>query len=143
MRKNLKQYTLMTLFGLSLLSSCFSSTPFKSVDAKNFEKAIQRKNVVLLDVRTQDEFQTAHIPNSINIDVLSADFEQVAISRLPKEKTIAVYCRSGKRSKKACEILEENGYCHLLELNSGFNGWVDSGKATEPPIDNTENGNRI
>ena len=138
MRKNLKQYTLMTLFGLSLLSSCFSSTPFKSVDAKDFEKAIQRKNVVLLDVRTQDEFQTAHIPNSINIDVLSADFEQVAISQLPKEKTIAIYCRSGKRSKKACEILAQKGYSHLLELNSGFNGWVDSGKATEPPIDNTE-----
>lgn len=105
-------------------------------------KQYNKKNVVLLDVRTPDEFQTAHIPNSINIDVLSADFEQVAISRLPKEKTIAVYCRSGKRSKKACEILSKNGYSHLLELNSGFNGWVDSGKATEPPIDNTENGNR-
>lgn len=66
---------------------------------------------------------------AVNIDVTKDDFEARATSLLPKDKTIAVYCRSGRRSKKAAGILVENGY-KIIELNTGIKGWTDAGKET-------------
>ena len=62
------------------------------------------------------------LDNAINIDVLKDDFESKATATLPKDKTIAMYCRSGRRSKNAAKILTKNGYT-VVELNSGYNGW--------------------
>lgn len=61
-----------------------------------------------------------------NIDVLKDDFESRAVAALPKDKTIAVNCRSGKRSKNAARILVKNGFM-VIELDSGYNGWVSQG----------------
>ena len=49
---------------------------------------------------------------------------------MPHDKTIAVNCRSGKRSKKAAVILVRNGY-RVIELDKGYNAWLEAGK----PID--------
>lgn len=96
---------------------------YKSVSVQEFAHCIaDTANVIRLDVRTAEEYAAGHIENAINIDVLQDDFETKATSSLPKEKTIALYCRSGKRSKKAAEILVNNGYT-VLELSTGFNGW--------------------
>jgi rhodanese-related sulfurtransferase len=46
---------------------------------------------------------------------------------LPKDKSVALYCRSGNRSKRAAKILAENGY-DVVELATGYNGWVAAGK---------------
>lgn len=61
-----------------------------------------------------------------DIDVLKPDFEQKACEVLPKDKVIAVNCRSGKRSKKAAGILVRDGYV-VVELDKGYNAWVDEG----------------
>lgn len=102
---------------------------YKSVDVDAFEKAIADSSIVRLDVRTAEEYADGHIANTINIDVLKDDFEQKATSTLSKKHTIAVYCRSGRRSKNAAEILVKNGY-KVIELNSGFNGWTAANKPT-------------
>lgn len=78
-------------------------------------------------MRTSEEFAAGHIDRAINIDVLNPDFEQRATSTLPLSKTIAINCRSGKRSKRAAQILVRHGYC-VIELDSGFLGWVAAGK---------------
>lgn len=96
---------------------------FTSVSVEEFAKCIEGENVVILDVRTPTEFNAGHIENAINIDYYKNDFEEQAVSTLPKDKTIAIYCRSGNRSKKAGEILFNNGYT-VVELNSGINGWT-------------------
>ena len=59
--------------------------------------------------------------------VLKDDFESNALSILPVGKVLAVYCRSGRRSKKAAHILVKRGY-KVIELDQGYNGWVESGK---------------
>lgn len=51
---------------------------------------------------------------------------------LPKDKPVALYCRSGNRSKKAAGILAENGY-EVVELGTGYRGWVASGKKIDNP----------
>ena len=49
---------------------------------------------------------------------------------LPKDKPVALYCRSGNRSKNAARILAEKGY-QVLELGTGFRGWAAAGKEVE------------
>lgn len=95
---------------------------FRSVDAETFAQVIEDTTVVRLDVRTANEYTRGHIPNALLIDVTQADFMQKAEQLLPKDKTIALYCRSGRRSKKAAMQLAQHGY-QVVELNTGFNSW--------------------
>ena len=95
---------------------------FRSVDAETFAKVIEDTTVIRLDVRTQVEYAQGHIPEAMLIDVTQADFMQKAEQLLPKDKTIALYCRSGRRSKTAAQLLAKQGY-QVIELNTGFNSW--------------------
>lgn len=98
---------------------------FQSVSVEEFAKCItDTVNIVLVDVRTAEEFSEGHIEGATNIDVKRDDFEAISNAQLPKDKTIAVYCRSGRRSKTASEILVTNGF-KVVELDSGYNGWVN------------------
>ena len=98
------------------------ATDFRSVDAETFAKVIEDTTVVRLDVRTANEYAQGHIPNALLIDVTQADFMQKAEKLFPKDKTIALYCRSGRRSKNAAMQLAQHGY-QVVELNTGFNSW--------------------
>ena len=105
--------------------SCNAQNPdnaFKSVEVEEFAKVIADTAVIRLDVRTPEEYAEGHIDNAVNIDVQNDSFEKKAVSTLPKDKTIALYCRSGRRSKNAAKILSANGYT-VVELSSGYNGW--------------------
>lgn len=110
-----------------LVTACSSNEKhgFKSVAVQEFANIISdTTTVILVDVRTAEEYGSGHIENALNIDVKQDDFEKNAINMLPKDKTIAVYCRSGRRSKKAAEILSQNGY-NVIELDSGYTGWTN------------------
>lgn len=111
----------------NLLGCTAQQQNFESLDVEAFEKVISDTSVVRLDVRSIDEYASGHIAKAINIDVMKDDFMTKATSLLPKDKTIALYCRSGRRSKKAAGILVENGY-KVIELNSGISGWTNARK---------------
>lgn len=121
----LKQLFINLPMFLSSLFSCQSPEGCESVSAEAFAKIIVENDVVRLDVRTTEEFAEGHIEGSLNIDVLSSGFEQKALAALPKDKTIALYCRSGNRSKQAVRILARNGY-KVVELRSGILGWMSA-----------------
>ena len=103
---------------------------FKSLPVEEFVDVIVDPNVQRLDVRTLAEYTEGHVPGSLNIDVLDPQFVQMADSLLPKEKPVPLYCRSGRRSKKAAELLSQAGY-EVYELDSGFNGWQKAGQEVE------------
>ena len=111
----------------NLLGCTAQQEKFESLNVDAFEKVISDTSVVRLDVRSIDEYASGHIAKAINIDVMKDDFKTKATSLLPKDKTIALYCRSGRRSKKAAGILVENGY-KVIELNSGISGWINAQK---------------
>ena len=104
---------------------CFlgcKAADFRSVNADSFAQLIEDTTVLRLDVRTANEYAQGHIPGALLIDVTQADFMQKAEQLLPKDKTIALYCRSGRRSKTAAQLLAKQGY-QVIELNTGFNSW--------------------
>ena len=104
---------------------------FKTVDVTEFAKAVADTSYVVLDVRTPAELVEGHIPGThFNIDVLEDSYTEIALKTLPMGKPVALYCRSGNRSKNAARILAENGY-QVLELGTGFRGWVAADKPIE------------
>ena len=117
-----KLFTGVFLF-FSTLFSCQQKGEFKSLSVNDFESLIEASDVQRLDVRTLAEYSEGRIPASININVLDD-------STLQKDRPVAVYCRSGKRSKKAADILSERGY-QVFELDKGFNAWQQAGKTIE------------
>lgn len=98
-----------------------------SVGVDEFGRAIADSAVQLVDVRTAEEYSQGTIPGSVNIDVNSGNFGVTADSLLDKNRTVAIFCRSGRRSKKAAEILSLNGF-NVVELDKGYNSWVEAGK---------------
>ena len=95
-----------------------------SVTASVFADSIDNPGVQLVDVRTPDEFAAGNIPGSVNIDVLTGHFGETAATMLDRAYTVAVYCRSGNRSKNAAQVLSMMGY-NVVELNGGYNEWVN------------------
>lgn len=114
----------------SSLFSCQQKGDFKTISVEEFSALIADPEVQRLDVRTIAEYSEDHIPGSININVLDKNFAEIADSTLQKDKPVALYCRSGKRSKKAAAILSEKGY-KVFDLNEGIEGWKKAGKETE------------
>ena len=79
-------------------------------------------NYIILDVRTQAEYDAGHIPGAILIPNETIGTDE--ISQLPdKEQLIMIYCRSGNRSKQASEKLVKLGYTNIVEFG-GINSWT-------------------
>ena len=107
-----------------------AATVNKRVDVEAFDKLRADKKNTILDVRTEAEFKTGHIPGAINIDVNGPDFDK-KVAELDKGKTYLVHCAGGVRSAKACKKLEGAGFKELYDLAPGFKGWEKAGKAVE------------
>ena len=110
---------LMAVLGLN--TAC--SQNFENMDVKMFAELIADSNVVVLDVRTADEYAEAHIKGAILIDQFKSDFMEQVKAKLPKDKTIAIYCRSGRRSANAAGLLADEGY-KTVNLKGGITAWM-------------------
>ncbi|MDR0574800.1 MAG: rhodanese-like domain-containing protein [Tannerella sp.] len=102
---------------------------FVSYKPAEFEKLIgEDADLQLVDVRRPDEYAAGHLENAVLINVLDSGFVAEADSLLDKSKPVAVYCRSGKRSRDAAVKLSGRGF-KVYELEGGYNGWVDYQKS--------------
>ena len=77
-------------------------------------------NAVILDVRTPEEFLAGHIDKAKNINFNDPNFKQTIATSLNKNKPVAIYCRSGRRSASALIILKEMGFKDIYDLEGGF-----------------------
>lgn len=93
------------------------------VSPKEFAEEINQEGIELLDVRTKREFDSEHIENAKNIDVLNTEEFTKQIQKLDKNKPIYIYCRTGSRSRGAARILEKNGFKNIIDLKGGFLKW--------------------
>lgn len=97
-----------------------------NLDSTTFsEKMKNDPEGVLLDVRTQGEYITGHIPNSKLIDIMSPAFLQ-EIEQLEKSKNYYIYCRSGNRSYHAGMAMLRMGFQTVYNLQSGILDWYET-----------------
>lgn len=139
--KNLK-----LLVSTILLSMTFVATPVFSKEATIVKTKVQKKevknisnkkaedvlaiykkadkNTVFIDVREPSELQEGVIPNATSIPLGSLN---TAMTKLDKNKSYVLVCRSGRRSSKAMQLMEEAGFKKLTNLDGGMLDWYKKG----------------
>ena len=120
---------LLGLLGINAFSACVAPA-YDETDVEGFSKLATQSNVLVVDVRTAEEYAEGHINGAINIDVKKDDFKDKALQLLDKGKNIAVYCRSGRRSGQAADILTKEGY-KATNLKGGILAWQSANKPTD------------
>ncbi|MEN9834734.1 MAG: hypothetical protein RL011_927, partial [Pseudomonadota bacterium] len=90
--------------------------------AKLIEKHRSSKDLVVLDVRTADEFAEDHIGGAQQLDFYAKDFKD-QLAKLDKSKAYLLYCRSGGRSGKAAAMMTELGFSRVSEISGGMISW--------------------
>jgi len=81
------------------------------------------ENAVILDVRTDDEWNDGYIPNAINIDIYKGQGFIYDVDQLDKSKNYYVYCKAGARSEQACQLMNQLGFENTYNLLGGFMQW--------------------
>lgn len=127
----MKRILFILLFGILTLTGCAAGAQEKENKADDYRRIgtaeaaeimAKESDYIILDVRTQEEFETAHIPGAICIPNETIGTDE--IPELPdKNQLILVYCRSGNRSKQASEKLVKLGYTNIVEFG-GINAWT-------------------
>ena len=123
----MKKFMLAALGTVLFLASC-NTNKIVTVDANKFEGLIKWSKVQLVDARTAEEYASGRIPGATNIDVKKDDFKQLAEEKLNKDKPVAIYCRSGKRSLIGAGILK-NAKFKVINLRGGIMEWEKAGKS--------------
>ena len=86
--------------------------------------------LVVLDVRTPDEFASGHLADAVNVDFYEPDFRD-RLADLDRDVPYFVYCRSGNRSGTTVEQMKGLGFTEVYELAGGLEAWSGAGYDTE------------
>ena len=109
----------------------------KNVRPEEAKDILERDSAaVYIDVRTEQEFMNGHVPKSVNIPVVwpdpstrrmkpNPDFVRVVTEHFPKDKRIIVGCQAGGRSQMAAELLSQEGFEDVSNMQGGFGGARD------------------
>ena len=113
------------LLAMLMLTGCggdASDGSYEQITQEEAKEMMDTQEVIILDVREQDEYDSGHIPDAILLPVDTIDEETAAAVIPEKDSTVLVYCRSGNRSKTASSTLAELGYTNIYEFG-GINTW--------------------
>src|SRR5438094_287409 len=109
----------------------------KQTDPKQAKATLDSdSSAVYIDVRTEQEFMNGHVPRSVNIPVVwpdpstrrmkpNPDFVKVVTANFPKDKRMIIGCQAGGRSQMAAELLVEEGFEDVTNMQGGFGGARD------------------
>ena len=109
-----------------IIFSCeVTDSQIKNIDPKELNSNLS-KDIIILDVRTNEEFKTGHIDGAINIDFYSKLFNS-AVKKIDKGSSLYVYCKSGSRSEGAVKVLKRLGFRNIFNLKGGIQSWQSKG----------------
>ena len=123
---------------LVILSFCFllsfslnaQNNPVRNVDVATFQKLIESKKYVLIDLRTSDEIKSkGMIKGAQHLDYLAKDSEK-QIGQLDRKKPYLIYCAGGGRSSECAELMQKLGFTEVVNLEKGFDDWKRKGLET-------------
>ncbi len=100
-----------------------SKTSYENISSAEFKNMLDtRKDITLVDVRSEGEARQGKIKGANVINLMSPNF-RTELNKLPKDKALLVYCRSGNRSGAACGLASKLGFSEVYNLKSGIIGW--------------------
>ena len=125
---NIFNYFFVLTFFMFFSCGLNSDTPINQMNSDELLDFIEINNAILVDVRTQDEYNSGYIESSLNIDYLSNGFSE-NIEKLDKNIPIILYCRSGKRSSMSANKLSKLGFKEIYSLDGGILKWIEIGNS--------------
>ena len=111
-----------TIFSCSLINN----ESINQINSDELIEFIELNDAILVDVRTEDEYNSGYIENSLNIDYFSNEFS-VNADKLDKTIPIILYCRSGKRSSMSANKISKLGFKEIYNLEGGILEWIEEG----------------
>lgn len=128
-----KYFLIFLILLIMMIIGCSNSSSNTKVSYNNLsinevlELLNTNSNIIIVDVRTSDEIkESGIIPNAINVDFKSSDFKE-QLSKLDKSKEYLLYCRTGNRSGQAAQVMSEEGFSNINNLNNA--GYDEFSKA--------------
>lgn len=118
----MKYYSTLLLL-LIFISSCAQSKTKVITEVSQNEL----NTLIVVDVRTPEEYADGHLDNALNINWYDTDFAD-QFAKIDKDETIYVYCKKGGRSAKAQEKLVSLGYEHVVNLEGGYDAFLSNQK---------------
>ncbi len=125
----MKKLLAIVLASAFFLTGCSGDSGATNLGADEFITKMSEPGVVIIDVRTPQEFAAGHVESAINIDVSAPTFES-QIAALDKNTVYAIYCRSGNRSTVASGKMSDAGFVNLFNFNKG--GFAELAQAGAP-----------
>jgi phage shock protein E len=98
------------------------------VDVQTAAALREQPDVVILDVREQDEWDAGHIPGAVFMPMGEVP---ARLSEIPTDKTVIVQCRSGNRSSQVTDFLVKQGFTNVHNMTGGINAWQSAGLPVE------------
>ena len=114
-------FLLSIMFSMQFVSA--QDTSSLALPQQKFEKQIKKKNTIVLDVRTPEEYKSGYIGNAVNYNVMDSLVFINEVSSLDKNKKYLLYCKSGRRSGKALVMMKNMGYRKIHHLKGGVTEW--------------------
>ena len=136
MKSTVMRSLLMLVLALSVLATaCSSDTTTQSIELVPPADAAQviaddPAGLVVLDIRTPDEFNEARLADAIMVDFYADDFE-AQLDTLDKDVPYVIYCRTGNRSSEAVKTMKDLGFVEVYEIDGGIVNWYDQGYPIE------------
>jgi rhodanese-related sulfurtransferase len=96
------------------------------VDNIFIENEVVGKDVQLVDVRTEEEYESGHIDDAVNFNIIDNETFLNQIETLDKNEPVYLYCKMGGRSNRAANILKEKGFTKIFDYSGGYNDWVQN-----------------
>lgn len=118
-----------------LATACSSDTRTQSIELVSPADAAQviaddPAGLVVLDIRTLEEFNEARLADAIMVDFYADDFAD-QLDTLDKDVPYVVYCRTGNRSSEAVKTMKDLGFAEVYEVDGGIVNWYDQGYPIE------------
>jgi len=129
-----KLFALVLVLGV-LATACSSGSDTATVELVSPEQAAEviaddPAGLVILDIRTPEEFDEVRLDGAINVDYYDADFAD-QLDTLDKNDPYVMYCRSGNRSSDAVKTMKDLGFTEVYEIDGGIVNWIESGYPVE------------
>jgi rhodanese-related sulfurtransferase len=100
----------------------------RDVDVQTAAALREQPDVMILDVREQDEWDAGRIPGAVFMPMGEV---QNRLSEIPTDKTVIVQCRSGNRSSQVTDFLVKQGFTNVHNMSGGINAWQSAGLPVE------------
>lgn len=119
------------MLGIVSANGCKANNSVETVAPYIFQQRLDNDSLAtLLDVRRPEEYAEGHLKGAMLINWLDRETFEKEAAQLERNKTIYVYCRSGRRSSEAASYLAEQGY-KVVDMQGGYIAWTAAGLPVE------------